>query len=124
MLAFRAPLLPLVLLASACVRPDVQADASGGLGLAVERIAEGGGTRLLVVAPENVKLSAAVKPVLHLENGGVVRFDTTAVSADSLYYTAPPAAWTGTPPGEIRGVLHAGICDDVTSTCRRVTVEI
>ncbi|HEU4827845.1 MAG TPA: hypothetical protein VFT04_01490 [Gemmatimonadales bacterium] len=123
MLPIRAALLPLVLLASACVRPDVQADA-GAPELAVERIAQGGGTRLLVVAPENVKLSAAVKPVLRLENGGVVRFDTTAVSADSLYYTAPPAAWVETPPTEIRGVLHAGICDEVTSTCRRVTVEI
>lgn len=118
----RAALLPLSLVA-ACLRPDMRADAAAPA-LVVERTVEGSGTRLRVVAPEGVKLSAAVKPVLRLERGDTVRFDTSAISADSLYFTAPPAAWVEAPPSDIRGVLHAGICDDATSTCRRVTVEI
>lgn len=113
----------LCLLAAACLRPDVEADA-GVPALALERTPERSGTHLRVVAPEGIKLSAAIKPELRLESGVVVRFDTTAISADSLYFTAPPAAWVDAPDAEIRGLLKAGICDEVTATCRRVTVEI
>ena len=123
MLPIRTVVLPLALLSVACLRPDVPAD--GGVPpLTVERLAEGGGTRLHVVAPEGVKLSAAVQPVLTLDDGRTVRFDTSAVSTDSLYYTAPPTGWIAAPPDQVRGTLKAGICDDQTSTCRRVTVEI
>lgn len=118
----RSTLLSIVLAAAACAggrspAPDVP-------DLRVERTPSSGGTRLLVIAPPDVKLSAAVKPRLELRDGRVLRFDTTAVSHDSLYYTAPPAAWMEGEDGEIRGTLHAGICDEVTSTCRRVQVEI
>ncbi|HEX6643447.1 MAG TPA: hypothetical protein VF037_02155, partial [Gemmatimonadales bacterium] len=89
-----------------------------------ERTAGAGGTRLRVIAPEGVKLSAAVKPVLVLDRGDSVRFDTTAVSDDSLYYTAPPAGIFTGPDGELQGVLRAGICDLETATCRKVTVRI
>lgn len=121
------PIRIAILLASlggaACLRPDVE-DDGGVPAIVVARVPEGSGTRLHVVAAEGVKLSAAVKPVLTLESGTVVRFDTTAVSSDSLYYTAPPGAWVAVPEAEIRGVLKAGICDYETATCRRVTVEI
>ena len=121
------PIRIAILLASlggaACLRPDVE-DDGGVPAIVVARVPEGSGTRLHVVAPEGVNLSAAVKPVLTLESGTVVRFDTTAVSSDSLYYTAPPGAWVAVPEAEIRGVLKAGICDYETATCRRVTVEI
>jgi hypothetical protein len=98
--------------------------ADGGVPLTIARSAEGGGTRLHVVAPDGVKLSAAVQPVLRLDDGRTVRFDSDAVSADSLYFTAPPTSWIDAPPEQIRGVLNAGICDEETSTCRRVTVQI
>ncbi|HEU5051090.1 MAG TPA: hypothetical protein VFU00_12240 [Gemmatimonadales bacterium] len=118
----RSTLLSIVLAAAACAggrspAPDVP-------DLRVERTPSSGGTRLLVIAPPDVKLSAAVKPRLELRDGRVLRFDTTAVSHDSLYYTAPPAAWMAGEESGIRGTLHAGICDEVTSTCRRVQVEI
>ena len=116
-------LVPLALLSAACLRPEVAAD--GGVApLTVERVAEGGGTRLEVVAPDGVKLSAAVQPVLELDDGRTVRFESDAVSADSLYFTAPPTGWIEAQPDEVRGVLKAGICDEQTSTCRRVTVQI
>ncbi|MGE5926731.1 MAG: hypothetical protein ACM357_05210 [Gemmatimonadota bacterium] len=121
--SLRAALVPLALLAASCLRPDAGAD--GGVApLTVERIAEGTGTRLQVVAPEGVKLSAAVQPVLELDDGRTVRFESEAVSTDSLYFTAPPTGWIEARPDEVRGVLNAGICDEETSTCRRVTVEI
>jgi len=123
MRSIRIAILLASLAGAACLRPDLE-DDGGVPALVVERTAEGDGTRLHVVAPEGIKLSAAVKPVLTLESGTVVRFDTTAVSADSLYYTAPPGAWVAAPEAEIRGVLKAGICDYETATCRRVTVEI
>ena len=123
MLPIRTALLSLAALTTACLRPDVPADA-GVPPLTVERLAEGRGTRLHVVAPEGVKLSAAVQPVLTLEDGRTVRFDTSAVSTDSLYYTAPPTGWIEASPDQVRGILKAGICDEETSTCRRVTVEI
>ena len=92
--------------------------------LVVERTPSDSGTRLRVLAPPGVKLSAVVKPRLRLRNGGTVLFDTTAVSVDSLYYTAPPAGWLAGPEADVRGELQAGICDEETATCRRVTVEI
>lgn len=92
--------------------------------LRIEHAAAPGGTQLLVIAPADVKLSAAVKPRLELRDGRVLRFDTTAVSADSLYYTAPPAAWLEGNAPELRGTLYAGICDEVTATCRRVRIEL
>jgi hypothetical protein len=119
----RTALVPLALLTASCLRPDAAAD--GGVPpLTVERVAEGEGTRLQVVAPEGVKLSAAVEPVLELSDGRTVRFESDAVSADSLYFTAPPTGWVEAQPDEVRGVLKAGICDEETSTCRRVTVRI
>ena len=123
MIPLRAALLPLSLLAASCLRPDVE--TNGGVPpLTVERVAEGRGTRLHVVAPDGVKLSAAVQPVLRLDDGRTVRFESGAVSADSLYFTAPPTGWIEAAPEEVRGVLDAGICDEQTSTCRKVTVQI
>ena len=122
MLRSRSALLSVVLAAAACA--GERSPAAEAPDLRIERARSSGGTRLLVVAPPDVKLSSAVKPRLELRDGRVIRFDTTAVSPDSLYFTAPPAAWVEGEEPEVRGTLHAGICDEVTATCRRVRVEI
>jgi hypothetical protein len=119
-----ARLLPLLalLISSACTGRS--ASDAADVPLELERTTVAAGTMLRVIPPEGVRLSAAVKPVLRLERGDSVRFDTAAVSGDSLYYTAPPAGLFTGPASELRGVLHAGICDLEAATCRKVTVRI
>ena len=83
-----------------------------------------GGTRLLLISPPGTRINAEVRPALLLRDGRIVHFDTAAVTADSLYYTAPPAALLDAPPASAKGMLRASVCDDTARVCRLVKVEI
>ena len=119
---FRALLLTGLAFLPACAgeRP---APAAAAPALRVERHAVAGGTRLLLISRPGTRINAGTRPALELLDGTVVRFDTSAVSPDSLYYAAPPAALldTGTEP---RGTLSASVCDESALVCRRVQVEL
>ena len=92
--------------------------------LTLETEAVPGGTRLLLIAPPGTRISAGVKPALELSDGRIVHFDTAAVTADSLYFAAPPAALLEAPAAAARGMLRASVCDDGAAVCRLVRVEI
>ena len=120
---FRALLLSALALVPACAGERPAPGAGAAPALRVEREPAPGGTRLLLVTRPGTRINAAFRPALELLDGTVVHFDTSAVSPDSLYYAAPPAALlrAGTEP---RGTLRASVCDEGALVCRRVKVEI
>jgi hypothetical protein len=120
---FRALLLPGLALLSACAGDRPAPAVAAGPELRVERHPAPGGTRLLLITRPGTRINAETRPALELLDGTVVHFDTSAVSPDSLYYDAPPAAHLGA-GAEPRGTLRASVCDDAARVCRRVQVEI
>lgn len=128
---FRALLALLPAVAAACAGEPALGDATAGAGgppaapaLSIVREPVPGGTRLLLIARPGTRLNAASRPALELANGTVVHFDTSAVTPDSLYYSAPPAALLPGERAEPRGTLRASVCDEGARVCRRVQVEI
>ena len=120
---FRALILSGLALLPACAGERPAPVAAAAPPLRIERHPAPGGTRLLLVTPPGTRINAATRPALELLDGTIVHFDTSAVSPDSLYYAAPPAALlrAGTEP---RGTLRASVCDEGALVCRRVQVEI
>ena len=119
---FRALLLSGLALLPACAgeRPAPAAIAPA---LRVERHPVPGGTRLLLISRPGTRINAGTQPALELLDGTVVHFDTSAVTPDSLYYAAPPAALLDA-GAEPRGTLRASVCDEGALVCRKVQVEI
>lgn len=120
---FRALALCGLALLPACAAERPAPGAPATPDLRVERHPAPGGTRLLLISRPGTRINAGTRPALELPDGTVIHFDTSAVSSDSLYYAAPPAALleAGTDP---RGTLRASICDEGALVCRRVQVEL
>lgn len=121
-LGFHALLVLIPPLAAACAGERAPAPAAPELSILRERVP--GGTRLLLITRPGTRINADTRPVLELANGTVVTFDTSAVTVDSLYYSAPPAALLEGDQVEPRGTLRASLCDEAARVCRRVQVEI
>ena len=83
-----------------------------------------GGARLLLLTEPGARISAEYTPTLTLEDGIVVRFDTTALSADSAYFAAPPSATLARPPAQAHGLLKASVCHQNEAVCRLVKLEV
>ena len=83
-----------------------------------------GGVHLMLLVEPGARISAEYTPTLTLEDGTVVRFDTTALSADSAYFAAPPAATLARPPAEAHGLLKASVCHQSEAVCRLVKLEV
>jgi hypothetical protein len=83
-----------------------------------------GGVRLLLLAEPGARISAEYTPTLTLEDGIVVRFDTTALSPDSAYFAAPPSATLARPPAQAHGLLKASVCHRNEAVCRLVKLEV
>jgi hypothetical protein len=79
-----------------------------------------GGARLLLLTEPGARISAEYTPTLTLEDGIVVRFDTTALSADSAYFAAPPSATLARPPAQAHGLLKASVCHQDEAVGRHV----
>jgi hypothetical protein len=120
---FRALLLSGLALLPACAGERPAPAGAAAPALRIERAPAPGGTRLLLVTRPGTRINAGTPPALELLDGTVVQFDTSAVTPDSLYYAAPPAALlrAGTDP---RGTLRASVCDEGALVCRQVQVEI
>lgn len=114
-----APAL-LALLALACARPEARPAPP----LALERTAQGAGTRLLLVPAQGARIGVDYKPTLTLQDGAVVRFDTSAVTADSGYFAAPPAAEVDRAPDDVHGQLKASVCREHEAVCRLIKMEV
>jgi hypothetical protein len=92
--------------------------------LRVERAASAGGTTLLLVAAPGFRINARVKPALELSEGGVLRFDSPDLTADSAYYTRPPTAVVPRATRSVAGTLRASVCAEHELVCRSVTLEL
>lgn len=114
------PLLALALALAACSRPPTPA---GPISVAREP-APDGGERLTLVAEAGARISATYPPSLTLADGRIVEFDTSAVTADSAYFTAPPAALLPDPPLQLHGTLKASVCPAGQSYCRLFRIAI
>ena len=101
-----------------------RADARPGPLLSVEREAVPGGTRLLLVPAPGARIGRSLQPTLTLDDGTVVRFDTSAVTPDSAYFAAPPAAHLDRPPAATHGLLEASACRADEAVCRLVKLDI
>lgn len=120
----RAPTPPLLAALAVLLAACRSGQPDAGAELSLEAAAVAGGTRLLLIAPAGARISAGVTPTFELRDGRRIRFDTTAVTADSLYYTAPPAALVDLPPAALHGILRASICDSGANFCRLARKEI
>jgi hypothetical protein len=83
-----------------------------------------GGVRLLLLTEPGARISAEYVPTLTLKDGTVVRFDTTALSPDSAYFAAPPAAALPRPASQAHGLLKASVCHRNEAVCRLVKLEV
>jgi hypothetical protein len=92
--------------------------------LSVSREPVSAGTRLLLVPEAGARISAQYPPTLTLDDGTVVRFDTTALSSDSAYFIAPPSALLGRAPRAAHGLLKASVCGKHEAVCRLVKLEV
>ncbi len=92
--------------------------------LSVAREPVPGGTRLLLVAEPGARISAGYVPTLTLDDGTVVRFDTSAVSPDSAYFAAPPAATLDRPPDAAHGLLKASVCPRNEAVCQLIKMDV
>ena len=101
-----------------------RADARTTPLLSVEREAVPGGTRLLLIPAPGARIGRNLQPTLTLDDGAVVRFDTSAVTPDSIYFAAPPAAYLDRPLAAVHGVLRASACRADEAVCRLVKLDI
>jgi hypothetical protein len=83
-----------------------------------------GGARLLLLTEPGARISAEYTPTLTLDDGTLVRFDTPALSPDSAYFAAPPAATLHRPPAQAHGLLKASVCRRNEAVCRLVKLEV
>jgi hypothetical protein len=90
----------------------------------VTREATPDGERLMLVAEPGARISATYVPTLTLADGRIVEFDTSAVTADSAYFTAPPAGLLSDPPRRLHGMLKASVCPAGQSYCRLLRIAI
>jgi hypothetical protein len=81
-------------------------------------------TRLTLVAEPGLKLNARLKPALELADGGVIRFDSSSLTADSAYFAAPPSAIAAGRRAHWRGTLRASVCDQGKTVCRAVVMRV
>jgi len=109
----------LLLALAACTRAPA---AAGPLAMTREPVV--GGTRLLLVAEAGARISADYVPTLTLDDGTIVRFDTTALSSDSAYFAAPPSAVVGGAASAMHGLLKASVCREHEAVCRLVKLEV
>jgi hypothetical protein len=92
--------------------------------LRVERAASAVGTTLVLVAAPGYRINARVKPALELTEGGVLRFDSPDLTADSAYYTRPPTALVPRERRSTAGTLRASVCSEHELVCRSVTLQL
>jgi hypothetical protein len=107
----------LLLVVAGCATP-----APSPLRLRAE--ATGAHTRLTLITRPGWKLNARLKPALELTGGGVVRFDSPRLTADSAYFAEPPTALIAGPPSGARGKLRASICEPGETVCRTLEVDL
>jgi hypothetical protein len=92
--------------------------------LRLETTPAGADTRLTLVAPPDLKVSARLKPALELPDGAVLRFDAPALTADSAYFAVPATALLRGRHPHVRGTLRASVCGVSELVCHSVSLRL
>ncbi len=80
-----------------------------------------GGERLTLVAAPGIRINARLKPSLELPGGAVLRFDSPRLTADSSYFTEPPAVMVrGRSTG---GLVRVSVCESA-AVCRGIVLQV
>jgi hypothetical protein len=107
------------LLSGACHKTPSTAPA-----LRLEATPAGADTRLTLVAPPDLKVSARLKPALELPDGTVLRFDAPALTADSAYFAVPASTLLSGHHRRVRGILRASVCGVTERVCHSVSLRL
>ncbi len=105
--------------AGSCATPEKPA---GALRLQTTRV--GPNTRLTLLTPPGLKVSARLKPALELPDGRVLRFDSPRLTPDSAYFAEPPSALASGQHTQLHGTLRASVCDEAATVCRTVVLDL
>ena len=81
-------------------------------------------TRLTLVAAPDLKVSARLKPALELPDGALLRFDASALTADSAYFAVPATTLLRGRHPHVRGMLRASVCGVTELVCHSVSLRI
>ncbi len=92
--------------------------------LRLETTPAGADTRLTLVAPPDLKVSARLKPALELPDGAVLRFDAPALTADSAYFAVPATTLLRGRHPHVRGTLRASVCGVTELVCHSVSLRL
>jgi hypothetical protein len=84
----------------------------------------GADTRLTLTAEPHLQINARLAPALELEDGTVLRFAGTHLTADSSFFAEPPTALLPGRHARVHGTLRASVCRDDEQICRSVTVKL
>jgi hypothetical protein len=90
----------------------------------LEATPAGADTRLTLIAPPDLKVSARLKPALELPDGTVLRFDAPALTADSAYFASPATAVIRGHHSHVRGTLRASVCGVTERVCHSVSLRL
>ena len=90
----------------------------------LETAPAGADTRLTLITPPDLKLSARLKPALELPDGTVLRFDAPALTADSAYFAVPATTLLRGHHRHVRGVLRASVCGVTELVCHSVSLRV
>jgi len=81
-------------------------------------------TRLTLVAAPDLKVSARLKPALELPDGALLRFDASALTADSAYFAVPATTLLRGRHLHVRGMLRASVCGVTELVCHSISLRI
>jgi hypothetical protein len=87
----------------------------------VEALPLADSTRLTLVPAPGVRINAALKPALRLQDGTIHRFDSPHITADSAYFTAIPEVTVA--GNAVRGRVTASVCPQGLAVCRVVEFD-
>jgi hypothetical protein len=115
----RSSAAALLLFSAACRGPS-----SAPTALRLDTAVLGADTRLTLLAPPDLKVSARLKPALELPDGTVLRFDAPVLTPDSAYFAVPAIARLPGHHPHVRGTLRASVCGVTELVCHSVSLRL
>ncbi len=104
---------------SACVAPRPDPEP-----VALEAVNGPSGFTLRLNASPGVRINARLKPALELRDGRNIRFDASALTPDSAYFSEPPRAEVSGARESVAGRLRVSVCPAAASYCQTVEIPV
>ena len=83
-----------------------------------------GRRRFTIVGVPGARINARLKPALELEDGVVLRFNSSHLTPDSAYFADPPTVEASLSQGAHRGLVRASVCPAGEEICRSVALAV